>query len=136
MTHSYDCATGKREVDLEPLFQKRKIDKPNDSGVLVANRSVRDSPLYFVSTIEDRKRLACLVSEDNGSTWQEYAISDRDFKHRVYSIGAAREITDDGWIVGTFTDVVEGAENYYAPNSGWVYFFRIKAQTSGIRRVP
>jgi DNA-binding beta-propeller fold protein YncE len=85
--------------------------------------------LYFVSTIVDRKRLACLASDDKGRTWREYAISDRAFGHRVYSIGAAREITDDGWIVGAFTDVVEGANTYYEPRSGKVYFFRIKART-------
>jgi hypothetical protein len=128
----YDGATGKKEVDLEPLFQKRSMAEPSDSGVLVANRSVRDSTLYFVATIEDRKRLACLASDDNGRTWREYAISNRAFKHRVYSIGAAREITDDGWIVGTFTDVVEGAKTYYEPNSGNVYFFRIKARTADL----
>jgi len=128
----YDGATGKREIDLEPLFQNRKMAEPNDSGVLVANRSVPNSTLYFVSTIEDRKRLACLASDDNGQTWREYAISQQAFKHRVYSIGAAREITNDGWIVGTFTDVVEGAETYYEQNFGKVYFFRIKAQAADL----
>jgi DNA-binding beta-propeller fold protein YncE len=128
----YDGATGKKEVDIEPLFQKRTFAEPNDSGVLVANRSARDSTMYFVSTIEDRKRLACLASGDNGNTWREYAISNFAFKHRVYSIGAAREITDDGWIVGTFTDVVEGAKSFYEPNSGDVYFFRIKARTTDL----
>ena len=126
----YDGATGKKEIDIEPLFRKRTMAKPNDSGVLVANRSKRNSTLYFVSTIEDRKRLACLASEDNGKTWREYAVSDRAFKNRVYTIGAAHEITDDGWIVGTFTEVGKGAKTYYEPNSGKVYFFRIKARTA------
>ena len=130
----YDGATGKKEIDIEPLFRKRTNAKPNDSGVLVANRLKRNSTLYFVSTIEDRKRLACLASQDNGQTWREYAVSDRAFKTRVYSIGAAREITDDGWIVGTFTEVGEGAKTYFEPNSGRVYFFRIKART--VDRAP
>ena len=121
----YDAASGEEEVDLESIFQNREMKKVNDSGALVANRSAPGSTLFFVSTIEDRKRLACLASEDNGSTWREHAISDRSFLHRVYSIGTAREITRDGWIVGTFTDVVEGSKNYSAPNSGKVYFFRI-----------
>ncbi|GIT31773.1 MAG: hypothetical protein Ct9H300mP1_38190 [Planctomycetaceae bacterium] len=130
----YDGATGKKEIDIEPLFRKRTNAKPNDSGVLVANRLKRNSTLYFVSTIEDRKRLACLASQDNGKTWREYAVSDRAFKTRVYSIGAAREITDDGWIVGTFTEVGKGAKTYFEPNSGRVYFFRIKART--VDRAP
>ena len=130
----YDGATGKKEIDIEPLFRKRTNAKPNDSGVLVANRLKRNSTLYFVSTIEDRKRLACLASQDNGKTWREYAVSDRAFKTRVYSIGAAREITDDGWIVGTFTEVGKRAKTYFEPNSGRVYFFRIKART--VDRAP
>lgn len=125
----YDTATGAKEVDVEPLFAARELREPNDSGALVADRATANSPLYFVSTIDDRKRLACLVSYDNGATWQEYAVSDRKFDHRVYSIGAAREITADGDIIGTFTDVAyDGAKTYHEPNSGRVYFFRIKAR--------
>ena len=126
----YDGATGKQEIDLEPVFQVRKMAEVNDSGVLVADRSVPGSTLYFVSAIDDRKRLACLASEDNGRTWREYAISDRTFEKRVYSIGAARDVTDEGWIVGTFTDVVEGAKTNKEPNSGRVFLFRIKAQAA------
>ena len=124
----FDGTAGKKEIDVERIFGGRKMSEPNDSGVLVANRSKDGSPLFFVSTIDDRKRLACLVSEDNGRTWREYAISDRTFKHRIYSIGAARDVTSDGWIVGSFTDVAEQAKTYYEPNLGSVYFFRIKAQ--------
>lgn len=125
----YDAATGEKELDIEPLFAEREQTEVNDSGTLVADRSTSGSPLYFVSTIDDRKRLACLVSYDNGATWQEYAVSNRLFDHRVYSIGAARDVTDEGYIVGTFTDVAyAGAETYYEPNSGRVYFFRIKAR--------
>jgi hypothetical protein len=104
------------------------MSKPNDSGVLVAQRSKPGAPLFFISTIDDWKRLACWVSEDNGQTWREHAISQRAFKHRIYSIGAAREVTADGWIVGTFTDVAEQAKTYYEPGLGSVYAFRIKAQ--------
>ena len=41
----YDGATGTKEIDIEPLFRKRTNAKPNDSGVLVANRLQRNSPL-------------------------------------------------------------------------------------------
>ena len=124
----YDPQTGKKEVDIERIFSKRAMSEPNDSGVFVANRTKPGSPLYYVSTIDDRKRLACLVSTNNGRSWREYAISDRKFKNRVYSISAARDVTHDGWIVGTFTDVADGAKTYFEPNSGKVYFFRIKAR--------
>lgn len=123
----FEGVTGKKEVDVARIFCEREMSEPNDSGVFVANRSMRGSPLYFVSTIDDRKRLACLVSRDNGRTWSEFAISDQMFENRIYSIGAARDVTHDGWIVGIFTDVVDGAETYFEPNSGRVYFFRIRA---------
>ncbi len=121
----YDGATGKKELDIEPLFAEHPPAEPNDSGALATDLTNPESPLYFVSTIDDRKRLACLVSHDNGSSWQEFAVSDRAFSHRVYSIGAARSLTRQGEIIGTFTDVPESAELYTEPNSGTVYFFRI-----------
>ena len=123
----YDAATGELEADRLDLFPERSMDQPNDSGVLVADRSVPHSTLYFVSTIDDRKRLACVASDDNGLTWREHAVSDRLFDHRVYSIGGARDVTGDGWIIGSFTDTPENAETYYEPDSGDVYFFRFRS---------
>lgn len=124
----FDGRTGHKEVDLEPLFSHHAQAQPNDSGVLVSDPLNPASPLYFVSTIDDRKRLACLVSSDNGSTWQMFAVSDRLFPKRVYSIGAARALASDGSIVGTFTDVKEPGDDYTTDKSGAVYFFRIAAQ--------
>jgi DNA-binding beta-propeller fold protein YncE len=126
----YDASTGKPELDIEPIFARNPPKQPNDSGLLISDRANPDSPLYFVSTLDDRKRLACLVSHDNGTTWREFAISDRAFPHRVYSIGGARNLTADGEIIGTFTDVVESAKLYTEANSGTVYFFRIPTQPS------
>ena len=123
----YDQATGQRELETETIFASRRQEKPNDSGAFAARRTVRGSTLYFVSTIDERKRLACLASDDNGRTWYEYALSDRLFPYRVYSIGAARDLTRDGMIIGTFTDVAENAKTYYEDHSGHVYFFRIQA---------
>src|SRR5262249_23693494 len=56
--------------------------------------------------------------------------SDRVFPHRVYSIGGARNLTSEGEIIGTFTDVAASAKVYTEPNSGTVYFFRIPTQTN------
>ena len=66
--------------------------------------------LYFLSAVEDRSRLPCLVSEDNGATWRLHAVSARRFDARVYSIGGFREVTPDGDIVGTFTMLAPWAE--------------------------
>ena len=121
----YDTTTGKPEIEKENIFDKQ--EKPNESGAFAARRTVPDSTLYFVSTVDNRKRLACLASDDNGRSWYEYAVSDRLFPFRAYSIGAARDLTRDGMMVGTFTDVVEKAKSYYEDHSGHVYFFRIQA---------
>lgn len=77
--------------------------------------------------MDDRHRLACLASDDNGRSWYEYAVSDRLFSLRVYSIGTARELTATGEIIGVFTHVDPGAKTYYEDDSGDVYFFRIQA---------
>jgi hypothetical protein len=127
----YDAATGKKELDIEPIFAGRAPKIPNDSGVLMTDRANPESPLYFVSTVDDRKRLACLISADNGGTWREYAISDRVFPFRVYSIGGARNLTADGDLIGTFTDVRESAKLYTEADSGTVYFFRIPTRPAG-----
>jgi hypothetical protein len=121
----YDVATGKREIEMEQIFGKHLSGNPNDSGSFVANRAEKGSRLYFVSTTDDRSRLASLVSDDNGQTWQKYATSDRTFPARVYSISAAREPTSAGEIVGTFTIVKGEPKTYQDDNSGSVYFFRI-----------
>jgi len=123
----YDQVTGKREIETETIFASRQQEKLNDNGAFAARRTVPGSTLYFVSTIDERKRLACLASDDNGRTWYGYAVSEKLFPFRVYSIGTARELTDDGRIIGTFTDVVEKAKTYYEDHSGHVYFFRIQA---------
>jgi streptogramin lyase len=127
----YDAVSGQKELDIEPIFAHRTPKQPNDSGVLMTDLANPESPMYFVSTLDDRKRLACLVSPDNGATWREFAISDRLFPHRVYSIGGARNQTSEGEIIGTFTDVAQSAKVYTEPNSGAVYFFRIPTKPSG-----
>jgi hypothetical protein len=125
----YDIATGRREIETQHIFSDRPTQKPNDSGVFVSNRNEAGSRLYFVSTVYDRSRLACLASEDNGQSWYEYALSDRQFAGRVYSIGAAREPTSGGAIVGTFTVVKGEPKTYQDDNSGSVYFFRIPTES-------
>jgi hypothetical protein len=122
----YNIATGMREIEMQPIFSRRPLQKPNDSGAFVANRSKPVSRLYFVSTVDDRSRLACLASDDNGQSWFEYAVSNRKFPGRVYSISAARELTHGGAIIGTFTVVVGAPKTYYEDKSGQVYFFRIQ----------
>ncbi|MBI3864199.1 MAG: prolyl oligopeptidase family serine peptidase [Planctomycetia bacterium] len=123
----YDAASGKREIDREPLLAGWRLAEPNDSAGLIAGRGAANSPLYCVTTVDDRKRLACVFSADNGASWRDFALGAETFPFRVYAIGAARETTRDGWIIGTFTDVKPEAKLYTEAESGKVYFFRIRA---------
>jgi len=71
-------------------------------------------------------RLVCLVSDDNGNTWRDHAVS--DVLINPYAIGGCRKVTADGWIIGSFTDQTpEGG--------GKVYFFRIPAAPA-VSRLP
>jgi hypothetical protein len=70
--------------------------------------------------MQDGGHLACLISRDNGETWHDYAKSEETF--RTYAIGGFREITDDGYIIGSFTNRGINQEHQ-------VYFFRIKTDS-------
>lgn len=42
-------------------------------------------------------------SEDGGATWHDYAQSQRTFGS-LYAIGGCRQVTDDGYVIGSCTD--------------------------------
>jgi len=65
------------------------------------------------------------VSEDNGDTWHDYARTDGVFG--LYSLGGCRQITEDGYIIGTFTD--QAGSNLTTDRKSKVHFFRIKAKS-------
>jgi len=70
-----------------------------------------------------------IVSPDNGRTWKDHARSERSFN--LYSIGGARELAEDGSIIGTFTDQKESTS---ADGGGCaVWFFRIPTRTDEAR---
>ncbi len=123
----YDGVTGAREIDREPLLAGWTMAEPNDSAALIGDDRSLAAPLYCVSTASDRKQLVCVKTDDNGATWRDHALGAEKFPYRVYSIGAARKTTRDGWIIGTFTNVAPQAELYTAADSGKVYFFRVRA---------
>jgi hypothetical protein len=122
-----DQEDGQIQVDLPLVFGERTGAHPNDSAALVRGGGSAADGIFLISTVDDRGRLACLASFDNGKTWQLHAQADRRFDHRIYSIGAARDVTADGWIVGVFTEVMPGTATYHDDHSGKVYFFRMAA---------
>jgi hypothetical protein len=112
----YDLQTGKRELDIQPDFKGQQIALRGLDGFFAVDGSV----LYCVG--RDASRLACLVSHDNGSTWQDHAVSDA--VTNPYSIGGCRVVSKDGYILGSFTDQI--APNTDTGGGSKVYFFRIK----------
>ena len=80
----------------------------------------------------NRQSLVCFASYDSGETWYEYAAGDEVYPindagwHGCYAIGGPRELTADGHIIGTFTEVAHFAKKYYEPHSGKVHFFSIQ----------
>lgn len=85
------------------------------------------SPLFLLGvTVKAPVRLACLRSDDNDAAWHDHAVSEESFKH-LHAIGGSREIAPDGFIRGSFTDVVNAASG--EQSKGRAYFFRIAVRT-------
>ena len=126
----YDTGSMHRDLETQPLFAGRAGTRMNNSGFLCADRSVTGSTLYYVTG--DRTRLFCFASDDEGTSWYEYAVGDQSYPinkegwHGIYSIGGYRGLTDDHHIIGTFTEVADFAKTYYEPHSGKAHFFRIQ----------
>jgi hypothetical protein len=135
----YDLATARRDVDIYPEFRGEEISLCHFDGFLASGGREPGSPLYCVMAQEGR--LACLASGDNGQTWNDYAMAEKahalnDRSHNPYAIGGAREVTADGYIIGSLTDRVKipgKVEDLTAPGAtAPAYFFKIKA---GLSRV-
>ncbi len=77
---------------------------------------------------ERGQRLVCLVNRNNGATWQDHAVS-APFR-QPYGVGGCREVTPDGWIIGSFTDVAGSGRKVEAGGTGRVHFFRIPVSES------
>ena len=119
----YDLATARRELDIQPEFKGDRLALRSLDGFFATSASVRGSTLYCISRDAANSRIACLASDDNGTTWYDYAVSDTVIS--PYSIGGCCEVTPDGLILGSFTDTT--ATTSTAAGGSKVYFLRIKA---------
>jgi hypothetical protein len=121
----YDIATGNREIDHSPALRGETIELNINDGFLASSTHDPGSALFAIGrTLRAPVRLACLRSDDNGTTWKDHALSEP--LTQPYSVGGCREITPDGQIIGSFTDVTGEKINGYP--RGRVYFFRIPIQ--------
>ena len=120
-----DAATGEKDFHRQELNgQTITLDKWN--GFLATRRRQPEAPLYAM--MADDERLACLVSHDNGTSWQDHVLGETEYTD-AYSIGGSREITDDGYLIGSFTDRVQSSLDPEGVCP--VYFFRVKAAPVG-----
>ena len=129
-----NARTGVREVDVPRLFQRTNDTVMALDGFFASRAALPHATLYFVSSIENETRLACMASDDDGQSWYLYARSEQTFArqkwHGTYAIGGTPELTAEGRIVGTFTHLHTNADSFYEPDSGSVYFLRIQAGLS------
>lgn len=123
----YDLRSGTREIDHTPALKGETLSLNVGDGFLATSQQRKDSPLFIIArTVNAPPRLACLRSSDNGTTWHDHAVSEK--LTQPYAIGGCREITPDGFIIGSFTDV--SAEKH--PQGGLigrVCFLRIATAT-------
>ncbi len=120
----YDAETGRQDVRIWPEFRGKTMSLMGLSGAFAARASLDGGSLYCVSNASGR--IACLASDDNGRTWYDYAVSDKTY--RPYSIGGCRELTADGYLIGSFTN--QSASPAEVSGKCSVYFFRIQAGLS------
>ncbi|MBM3494077.1 MAG: hypothetical protein FJX72_07125 [Armatimonadetes bacterium] len=117
-----DARTGRKELDTQPELRGREISLSGLDGFFAARALLPNSPLYCVMPWQGR--IACLASDDNGTTWYDYAVSEGAFK--PYAVGGCREITPDGDVIGAFTDTT-GA---FAGQDNALVFLRFRAGLS------
>ncbi len=120
----YDLASGRKDVALDGgQFGGTSISLSHVSGLLASRADHPGSPLYCMALDPARRALACLVSRDNGGTWSDHAVADADtFPGNAYAIGGARQVTDDGHVIGSFTGRIRSGGFCEG-----VWFFRTKA---------
>jgi hypothetical protein len=117
-----DAQTGRKELDTQPELRGREISVTGLDGFFAARRSLPNSPLYCVMPWQGR--IACLASDDNGSTWYDYAVTEAQY--RPYAVGGCREITADGHVIGAFTDTTDAS----AGQGNALVFIRFRAGLS------
>ena len=114
----YDAATGQRDVHHAPALRGDALEIHTFDGFFAARAG---GPLYCLGA--GGGHVVCLVSLDNGATWHDHAKSEKTFN--IYSLGGCRRVTDDGYIIGSFTD--QAGSNLTTERKSSVYFFKIKA---------
>jgi hypothetical protein len=118
----YDVKAGRREIDRQPEFRGETLSIRGLDGFFAARTDREGSPLYCLGR-DPQGRVVCLVSPDNGDTWHDYARTNATYN--VYSLGGCRTVTDDGYIIGSFTD--QAGSMATNERRSKVYFLKVPA---------
>ena len=107
--------TGAEEKRTAPWSGNSTTLHSNDGFVAVdpSNPQIQ----YWTSTTS-KNQLATLTTDDGGNTWRDYAKQDTAFSNHLYAKGGCREVTSDGYIIGTFT---------LSSSPAKIYFFKVPA---------
>lgn len=114
----YDLASGREDVRISGSFGGDGPRIESLDGFF--SSTGEDDSLFCVGSYEGR--IVCLISKDNGVTWHGHARSEDTFN--IYAIGGCRYVTENGDVIGTFTDF-RTTETNDPPSK--VFFFRIPA---------
>ena len=122
----FNASTGVREIDSYSDWGNRwgnpKLHSQHGDGSFASDPDDPTGPLFAVGRYPEnqwRKRLVALVSYDNGSTWQNHAITPSSGSGDISDgelrdVGGCRSITPDGNVIGSLAaDRPSWATCYY-----------------------
>jgi len=92
----YDLRSARREVDRQPEFRGETLSLRGLDGFFASTRGKTGALLYCISRDANQSRLACLASDDSGTTWHDDAVSGRLDDDVLDDDHTAREITSTG----------------------------------------
>ncbi len=116
-----DCRSGEEEVHQQSdRLRGTRVGLNKWNGFLATCRQEPSAPLYVVAA--DDERIAALWADGTQARWHDAARHTKRFAH-CYSIGGCRELTPEGWVLGSFTSVPRD-EGIFTRCS--VYFFRLR----------
>jgi hypothetical protein len=123
----YDVATAKKDSDISPapwgVWEGETIKLVELHAFCATRLREPTYPLYCVSRT-NKTKIGVIVSYDQGATWHDYAEGNVSGDTNPWSVAGAREITDDGYLIGTYTNHV----SWTPDNQGAVRFFKVKVQ--------
>lgn len=114
----YDVALARRDIDIAPEFRGETLEIQSLDGFFATPDETSESPLYCLGS--KGGCVVCLISRDNGATWNDHAVSKP--VQSVYALGGCRVLTPDRHIIGSFTN--QPGDHKASEFASRVYFIR------------